>query len=162
MPKQYGDGPIKTALWLISVTEPGKGKSWYLCYIAAESEREAIDIAMQGYGYRWKIEEVHRQIKNDYHLEEISLRRYVALKNFNALFWVVMSFNYFHLDGLSIHILSESKMQLVYRKKLHEYIGFIYYKLAKALKSILPNINLRKLRVNHQLENKNQIILALE
>jgi len=62
MPKQYGEGPMETALWLIAVTEPGKGKSWFLCYLPVETEKEAIETAMQGYGYRWKIEEVHRQV----------------------------------------------------------------------------------------------------
>ena len=60
---------------------------------------------MQGYGRRWKIEEVHRHVKTDYHLEAISLRRYVALKNLNFLLWVAMSFLYQHLEGLSILIL---------------------------------------------------------
>ncbi len=162
LPKQYGDGPMDTGLWLISVTEPGKGKSWFLSFIPAETEREAIEITMEGYGYRWKIEEVHRQIKNDYHLEDICLKRYVALKNFNALFWNVMSFIYCHLDNICLHILDQSQAPLVYRRKLNEFIGFVYYKLAKALRIILPNIKLRKLKCNNHAGDKNQLFLALE
>lgn len=160
LPKAYGQGPMDTALWLISVTEPGKGKSWYLSYIPVETEREAIEITMQGYGYRWKIEEVHRQVKTDYHLEEICLRRYVALKNFNALFWIVMSFIYCHLEGLSIHILSQSKVPLLYRRKIKECIGFNYYKLAKALQNILPNVNHRQVRDIYDPRDRNQLILT--
>jgi hypothetical protein len=163
LPRQYGDGRLETALWLVSAKEHGKGWCWYLCYIPAETEAEAVQIAMQGYGYRWKIEEVHRQVKNDYHLEDVRLRRYTALKNFNVLFWITMNFLYHHLDGLSIDILQNAKIQLVYRpKRLSEYIGFVFYKLSKALKSILGDIKLRKLRLKDSRQNSDQLILALE
>ena len=134
-----------------------------MCHIAAETEAEAVWIAMQGYGYRWKIEEVHRQVKNDYNLEDVRLRRYTALKNFNVLFWITMSFLYHHLDGLSLDILQNAKIQLVYRpKKISEYIGFIFYKLSRALQSILGEIKLRKLRLKDKWDNSDQLILALE
>lgn len=163
LPKQYGDGRQETALWLVSAKERGKGWCWYLCHIAAETEAEAVRIAMQGYGYRWKIEEVHRQVKNDYNLEDLRLRRYTALKNFNVLFWITMSFLYHHLDGLSLDILQNAKIQLVYRpKKISEYIGFIFYKLSRALQSILGEIKLRKLRLKDKWDNSDQLILALE
>ena len=163
LPREYGDGRKDTALWLVSAKERGKGWCWYLCYIPAETEAEAVRIAMQGYGYRWKIEEVHRQVKNDYNLEDVRLRRYTALKNFNVLFWITMNFLYHHLDGLSIDILQNARIQLVYRpKKLSEYIGFVFYKLSRALKSILEEIKLRKLRLKDERQTSDQLILALE
>lgn len=163
LPKEHGQGRMDTALWLVSAKEPGKGWCWYLCFIPAETEAEAVRIAMQGYGYRWKIEEVHRQIKMDYHWEHICLRRYTALKNFNVLFWMTMSFIYQHMEGLSLDVLQHSKVQLVYRpKKLKEYIGFVYYKLAKALKIILADIKLRTLRLKNERGDTDQLAFALE
>ena len=92
---------------MVSAREHGNGWCWFLCFIPAESETEAIRIAMQGYGYRWKIEELHRHIKVDHHPEEICLRRYTALKNFDVLFWTEMNLLYQHLEGLSIDLLQQ-------------------------------------------------------
>lgn len=163
LPREYGSGPMDTALWLVSAKEPGKGWCWYLCFIPAETEAEAVKIAMQGYGYRWKIEEVHRQIKTDYHLEHICLRRYTALKNFNVLFWMSMSFIYQHMDRLCLDVLQHSKVQVVYRpNKLKEYLGFVYYKLAKAVMTIFAEIKLRRLRLKDEQCYDDQLCLALE
>ncbi|RMH41946.1 MAG: hypothetical protein D6694_08460 [Gammaproteobacteria bacterium] len=163
LPREHGSGPMDTALWLVSAREPGKGWCWYLCFIPAETEAAAVRIAMQGYGYRWKIEEVHRQIKSDYHLEDICLRRYTALKNFNVLFWMTMSFLYQHMEGLSLEVLQHLKVQVVYRRhKLKEYIGFVYYKLAKAVKIIFAEIRLRRLTLKDERRQIAQLCLALE
>lgn len=162
LPREYGEGRQDVALWLVCAKQAGKGWCWYLCNIPAKTEIEAVQIAMEGYGYRWKIEEVHRQIKNDYHLESICLRRYTALKNFNVIFWIAMNFVYHHLEGLSLHILQHSKVQLVYRRKLNEYIGFVYYKLARALKMIFSEFKLNKLTINESRRNSNQLFFALE
>ena len=163
LPREYGFGPMETTLWLVSAKEPGKGWCYFLCFIPAETEAEAVKIAMQGYGYRWKIEEVHRQVKTDYHLEQICLRRYTALKNFNVLFWIAMSFIYQHLDGLCLDILQHSKVQVIYRpNKLREYLGFVYYKLAKAIRSIFTQIKLRTLRLKDEPSQADQLCLTLE
>ena len=67
------------------------------------------------------------------------------------------------LDGLSLDILQNAKIQLVYRpKKLSEYIGFVFYKLSKALISILGDIKLRKLRLKDERQNSDQLCFALE
>ena len=100
---------------------------------------------MEGYGLRWRIEEYHRQIKEDYHLEQICLRRYLALKNFMSLFMVTMGFVYHHFESLSMDILVEAQIKLVYRgNRLREYLGFIYYKMAKALSWFFSKTTLQK------------------
>ena len=86
-----------------------------------------------------------RQIKKDYHLEQICLRRYTALKNFMTIFMISMGFVYHHFESLSMEILTESPIKLVYReKKLREYLGFIYYKMAKALAWFFSKTKLQK------------------
>lgn len=162
LPREYGEGRQDQGLWLVSAKQPGKGWSFYLCFIPVETEYEAVQICMQGYGYRWKIEEVHRQVKGEYHLEQVCLRRYTALKNFNVLFWIAMSFIFQHLDGLSIDIMQYSKIKLMYRtKRLRDYIGFVYYKLARALKVILLEIKLRILKITNAQGNPLQLSLLL-
>ena len=47
---------------------------------------------MYAYGLRWRVEEYHRQIKQDYHLEQICLRKYSAIKNMCAIVMLAASF----------------------------------------------------------------------
>lgn len=124
-------------LYLVVVKEEGKGYCWLLCHLPCGSCEEAVRLAFQGYGHRWKIEEVHRQVKGDYHLEDICLQRYHALKALNALFWSAVSFLYTRLESLSKEILFQPLLSLVKKNKLSELFGFIYYKLALALRMIL-------------------------
>lgn len=124
-------------LYLVVVKEEGKGYCWLLCHLPCRSCEEAVKIAFKGYGHRWKIEEVHRQVKVDYNLESICLQRYHALKALNALFWSAVSFLYTRLDNLSKEIIFQPLLSLVKKQnKLSELFGFIYYKLALGLRMI--------------------------
>lgn len=129
-------------LWLVIAKRDGRGYVWYLSYLPAETAEQAIRITMQGYGNRWKIEEVHRHIKSEYHLESIQLRRYVSLKNFMALFWVTMILIYKEFESLSNELISESGIKVTYKNGLWEYINFIYYKITKALSWVLSKTKL--------------------
>ena len=86
---------------------------------------------------RWKIEEVHRQIKSDYKLEAICLQRYEALKSMNALLWMAVSFLYTKLESLTLEIIFHPELALVNRKKIKDVLRFIYYKLAEVFKRIM-------------------------
>jgi len=89
------DGPD---LWLVVLKEKRRGHCWLLCRFENVTDAgEAVALAIKGYGYRWKIEEVHRQVKKDYALEAIRLQRYEALKSMNALLWMALSFLYTRL-----------------------------------------------------------------
>jgi len=124
-------------LYLVVIKEERRGYCWLLCHLPCSSIEEAVRIAFKGYGHRWKIEEVHRQVKSDYNLEDICLQRYHALKALNAIFWSAIWFLYTRLDGLSKEILFQPLLSLVKSKKLSELFGFIYYKLAIGLRIIL-------------------------
>jgi len=50
-------------LWLVVTKEPGRGYSWFLTYLDTDKEAEVVEWTMQGYQYRWRIEEFHRQMK---------------------------------------------------------------------------------------------------
>ena len=125
-------------LWLVVMKERKRGYCWLLCYFKdCQSAYAAVALALKGYGLRWKIEEVHRQIKVDYRLEAIRLERYEALKTMNALLWMAVSFLYTRLESLALAIISHAELALVNWKRLKDGLRFIYYKLAAALKRIL-------------------------
>jgi len=124
-------------LWLVVLKEQRKGYCWLLCHLNQTCKDAAIRTAFVGYGHRWKIEEVHRQVKVDYDLEGICLQRYEALKAMNALLWTALSFLYTRLDNLSVDIITHVELGLNNRKKWSELLRFIYYKLAHAVKKLL-------------------------
>ena len=161
-PNKYTGSYWDIPLWLVKAQRKGRGCVWYLCHLPVEDEQSAIEMVMEGYGLRWKIEEYHRQIKNDYHLEEICLRRYTALKNFMTIFMITMGFVYHHFESLAIEILTQSPIKLVYReKRLKEYFGFIYYKMAKALAWFFSNTKLQNPITFHTKTMDNQLILDI-
>lgn len=141
-PHEYkGKWPHK--LWLVVAKRDGRGYVWYLSHLPAETAQEAIQITMQGYGNRWKIEEVHRHIKSEYHLESIQLRKYVSLKNFMALFWVSMTLIYKEFQCLANELIAESSLKVTYRNSLWEYLNFIYYKITKVVSWVLTKTKLQ-------------------
>lgn len=147
-------------LYLVVVKERGKGYCWLLCHLPCNSSEEAVRVGFEGYGKRWKIEEVHRQVKNDYRLEDICIQRYQALKSLNAILWSTVSFLYTRLDSLAKEILFNPLLSLVKKTKLSYLCGFIYYKLALGLKMILSRS--RMYRTLHDPPDSNQLILNLE
>lgn len=140
----YSCGAVKVKLskngkdlWLVVLKEQHKGYCWLLCHLKGDQVKTMIQTAFTGYGHRWKIEEVHRQIKSDYQLEKICLQRYDALKSMNALLWTAVSFLYTRLDRLSIEIITQVELGLRNRKKWSDLMRFVYYKLAYAIKKLL-------------------------
>jgi hypothetical protein len=134
-------------LWLVVLKEKKRGYCWLLCRFSDVTDaQQAVALAVKGYGYRWKIEEVHRQMKKDYALESIRLQRYEALKTMNALLWMALSFLYTRLDSIALDIIYHPKPGLVNRRKLKDIIRFIYYKLAESVKRILAVSDFRRRR----------------
>ena len=118
-------------LWLVVMKERNRSYCWLLCYFKdCTSAWAAMELAIRGYGLRWKIEEVHRQIKVDYCLEAIRLERYEALKTMNALMWMAASFLYTRLESLALELIFHAELVLVNRKRFKDVLRFIYYKLA--------------------------------
>jgi hypothetical protein len=134
-------------LWLVVLKEKKRGYCWLLCRFENITDaKEAVALAIKGYGYRWKIEEVHRQMKKDYALESIRLHRYEALKTMNALLWMALSFLYTRLEPIALEIIYHPKLGLANRKKLKDALRFIYYKLAESVKRILAVADFRRRR----------------
>jgi hypothetical protein len=159
-PHEHDDGDWEEPFWLVTVKREGKGRCHFLCYIPAETEKEAIDMVMEGYGCRWRIEEVHRQVKQDYHYESVSLRRYTALRNFNALFWITMGFLYQQLEDVSLKLILEFKEPLIYTGRLKDMGTFYLYKLSRVVAAVLFTTKIRG-PAKCKLEPR-QLVLAIE
>jgi len=142
-PHQYQSSPYAKNLWLVRMRDSRGAESWYLANLNTEQKEEAIITVLEGYGWRWRIEEVHRQIKQDFRLEKLSLRRYNSLKNFMIIFWVMMNFVYQYLYDKGYQIILACSEPLLYRGKISELNGFVYYKLTYALRLLLLKTSCR-------------------
>jgi len=132
MPDSYLKKKINTPLWLIVSKGRDKGYSWFLAYIDTVDKYEAMDIVMRGYAQRWKIEEFHRQVKQDYKLENIILKRYSAIHNMGIIIAILMGF----LCTLPQNIVEDMIIiaKLLHTKKLKDLPNYIYYRLTEAIK----------------------------
>jgi hypothetical protein len=127
-------------LWLVSAKYKGLkgGRFYFLTNLDCETEEQLIRKVVRGYHLRWIVEEVHREIKEDLNLESIRLFGYNSIKNMSALSWIAASFYYTKLAGLeSMDILLDMGRSVVYRLKLKEITGFVYYKLFYLVNSVL-------------------------
>jgi len=121
-----------------------RGKDFYLlCDFADKgmAEEQIIKAAINAYRKRWRIEEVHRQMKQDLGWESIRLASYTKLKNMNMLLTLALYFIYKCKDV--IHKIAEAFPKLIcYRKKdWYKLYQFMYYRISHALQSCLCDTN---------------------
>lgn len=159
-PCAHHAGDWEQSLWLVTVQRPGKSRCYFLSYIPARTEVEAVKTVMEGYGCRWRIEEVHRQVKQDYNYEAISLRRYNALRNFNSIFWMVMGFLYQQLEDVSLKLILAFREPLVYTGRFQDMGTFYLYKLSRVVKDVMLTMSIRGPATVPK-TNKQQMALAL-
>lgn len=126
-------------LWLVVVKEEGKGYSWFLCNLPAENQFEAIDLAMKGYQYRWKVEEFHRQVKQDYHMEDIRYQRYEAIKTIGSLLLIVMGF-LSTLNKAFISLLLFTT-RLLEKNRFNDIPDYIFYRLSEGIRISFAGVN---------------------
>jgi hypothetical protein len=130
--------PNGVMLWLMVTHRRGKGRCFFLGYLPKITDAiQALFVMFEGYGLRWKIEEVHRHVKVAYHWEAIAVEKYVKLKNLNAVFWLAISFVYARLKGIAHKLILAGGVALLSRLKLLEITGFVYYKLSNAVAILL-------------------------
>jgi hypothetical protein len=143
----------KSTLVVCRYKNPSKGKSkdkaenggffYFLCNYHDDqlSSYEVIKKTLTAYRFRWKIEEAHRQIKQDYGWENLRLRKLRALKNLNLMVWTVICL-LFSLDEYRIEMSYIYTNQMTSRasdlkKNLKK---FIYYKLNLVLTWVFRNV----------------------
>lgn len=122
----------KESLWLV-VSRRQREKnalSWYLTRVPG-SRKAVMETAMEAYGLRWRVEEYHRQIKQDYKLEQICLRKYSAIKNMCAIVMLAASFCARLPRNLVIKLLVSTNQ--LPRKRLRDIPNYPYYMITAAV-----------------------------
>jgi hypothetical protein len=127
----YLDG---TPLWLVVSRRRRGGLTWYLTNV--EGDRATImNTVMEAYGLRWRVEEYHRQIKQDYGLESLCLRKYSAIKNMGVLVMLAASFCARLPEHLVIKMIAAAN--LLPHKRLRDIPGYQLYMIVAAVALIL-------------------------
>lgn len=138
------------------------GIFYFLCHLndAALTERDMVKYILESYRLRWKIEEVHRQVKNDFGWEDIQLQTYRRLQTMNTLLWVAISFLY-SLDQWKYKLTKVfTNLMLEKNNKLLDLNKFIYYKLAVVIKYCFNKIGLYR-KITYQSNQKEPLQLRV-
>jgi len=135
----------KADLYLVIAKEPAKGYVYYLCHFRHSYTSEAMmSLTIKYYGLRWGIEEVHRQIKQDFNWEDIQLQNYYSLKNMNALLWMAASFIYNQVSKITIYLIQKIPEYLVYRQLKKEMSINLIYRITAVVSQVFSLIKLTK------------------
>ena len=123
------------SLWLVASRRRKNGAlSWYVTNLTG-SRREIMSRVMEGYSLRWRVEEYHRQIKQDFKLERICLRNYHAIKNMGVMVMLASAFCSVLPQPLIIKLLALS--QLLPRKRLSDIPTYPYYMITAAVAQVI-------------------------
>lgn len=139
---KFPDCSSKKILWLVTAQEEGKGKTWFLSHLDTNDEKSAVVTTMEGYTYRWKIEEYHRQIKQDFNLNKIKVMKYETIRSLGVLLLITTGF----ISRLFNMMDTETKLKVlkaanVINGESIKYIPrYFYYKATAAIKMLLSLI----------------------
>lgn len=135
---QYAINNKLVNLWLVISRDQKHGG---LCYLLVKSPLEnAIEVAQwafKGYGLRWKIEEYHRHIKQEYKLEKIQIKTFSGLQSMLALLTVAMYIIYKKTKNIHFDLLLDAGYNYLNKHHVRELTNFIYYKISKVVSILL-------------------------
>ena len=122
-----------------------KGGYFYL-YVSIrhlnDDRDKVIFKALQGYKLRWKIEEFHRHVKQDFGWERMQLMDYTSLKTMNILLLAALNLIY-SLYSMRFRLYKGFKNIMSDRKRDMEKIVFIYYRITKVVNYIFNSWKLK-------------------
>ena len=131
-------------LWLVVSRNQKHGG---LCYLLVKSPiKTPIEVAIwtfNGYGLRWKIEEYHRHIKQEYKLEDIQIKTFSGLQSLLAIITAAMFFIYKKIQSIHIHLLLDAGYDYLNKHTLEGLTNFIYYKISKVVANLLMPVRVR-------------------
>lgn len=140
---QYKIGAKLYDLWLVITKKQGGGYCWILTRTTQAGIVDVIKETFTAYGYRWKIEEYHRHIKNCYGLEQIQIKTFEGLQSMLAILTIAMSIVYRELASIHRRLILESDIKTMNKGKIYELYNFIYYKISEIIKHLLANVKPR-------------------
>jgi hypothetical protein len=125
-------------LWLVVSRNTKHGG---LCYLLVKPHLStAIEVAkwaFKGYGLRWKIEEYHRHIKQEYKLEDIQIKTFTGLQSILAILTVSMYIIYNRIKAIHIDLLLDAGYNYLNEHSVRELTNFIYYKIGRLVSILL-------------------------
>ena len=124
------------------------------------SSEEICKLALESYKLRWRIEEVHRQVKTDFGWENIQLMKFNRLRALNTILWFALSFIY-ELDDWKYKFASAfSNLMLDKKNNLKILEKFIYYRLTKVVRYCFSQTRIyNKKTIYMKRKNRAQILL---
>jgi len=129
---------ISYPLWLVVSRSERHGG---VCYLLVKSKLStAIEVAkwaFKGYGLRWKIEEYHRHIKQEYKLEAIQMKTFDGLQSMLAVLTIAMYIIYKKIQSIHFSLLLDAGYNYLNKHKIRELTNFIYYKISKVVSILL-------------------------
>lgn len=138
IPVSYTIGRTKQALWLVVSRDKKHGG---LCYLLVKTDKTtAMDVALwafKGYGLRWKIEEYHRHVKQEYKLEDIQMKTFDGLQSILAILTTAMFMIYKKIKSLHFGLLLDAGYNYLNKHSVRELINFIYYKISRVVSILL-------------------------
>ena len=144
IPISYTVKGVMHSLWLVVSRNKRHGG---LCYLLVKSELStAIEVAkwaFKGYGLRWKIEEYHRHIKQEYRLEDIQIKTFDGLQSMLAVLTVAMYMVYRKIQSLHFSLLLDAGYNYLNKHCVRELTNFIYYKISKVVSILLMPTKMR-------------------
>ena len=133
----------KFELWLIDIRNLQGGFSYFLVRSEKENKEEVIKQCFEAYGLRWKIEEYHRHIKQQYHLEDIQVKTFNGLQSMLSILTVTMHLIYREVSAIHNKILLESGIKTLNKESVYELFNFTYYKIGNIIKILFAHVKPR-------------------
>jgi len=121
--------------------------SWYLTNIEEGSRKIVMMTAMHSYGLRWRVEEYHRQIKQNYQLEKVCLSKYNAIKNMGVIVMLAASFCARLPKNLAVKLLAATEQ--LSRNRLSDIPSYPYYMITGVFSRALENAKKRRYKPLH-------------
>ncbi|HKK46876.1 MAG TPA: transposase [Balneolaceae bacterium] len=134
---------LEAPLWLVVLANEAGGQSYFLVHTALTDPAAVVRHTFRGYGHRWPIEEYHRHVKEQFHLETIQVQKWAHLQNLVAVLTVAMAYLYAALDAWHQRLLVDSGVPILEKYRLHELLGFCYYKVAEVVRWFFEGSTIR-------------------
>lgn len=140
------------------------GGYWYLYgYLPNHSdlsEKEMVEFMFNAYKIRWKIEEVHRHIKQDFHWEDMRLGKYKRLELLNTILWLAAGFLY-NLQSMKYQFIKAFHYFMLDKKnKIEKLPEFLFYRIALVVNKCF-SITKSYLKTQHKKRQKEKDQLML-
>ncbi len=149
-------------LWLVVIKNLKGGFSYFLTRSSKESREDVIKECFEGYGLRWKIEEYHRHIKQQYNLEDIQVQKFQGLQSMLSILTIAMHLIYREISSLHIKLLLESGIKTMNKNTVYELFNFVYYKIGNIIKTLFAHVRPRAFLPDESPKNSGQLCLELK